>query len=70
MIPTLCQRFHQVDESRTREHGGLGIGLSLVQGFMELYGGSIQVESSQENRETTVTLSFKKGCENQESEGA
>jgi signal transduction histidine kinase len=61
MIPSLCQRFHQVDESRTRQHGGLGIGLSLVQGFMELCGGTVTVESSEENRQTSVTLCFKKG---------
>ncbi|MBT3783566.1 GAF domain-containing sensor histidine kinase [bacterium] len=58
LLPILTERFRQVDESRTRKHGGLGVGLSLVQGFMDLFGAKLEITSSVENRETSVTLSF------------
>ena len=60
LIPILTDRFRQVDETPTRKHGGLGVGLSLVQGFMDLFGGKLNIQSSVEKRETSVTLSFPK----------
>jgi signal transduction histidine kinase len=38
-------RFYQVAESRTREHGGLGVGLSIARGIVELHGGTIEARS-------------------------
>jgi signal transduction histidine kinase len=42
----IFDRFYQVAESRTREHGGLGIGLSIARGFVQLHKGSIDVQSA------------------------
>jgi signal transduction histidine kinase len=42
----IFDRFYQVAESRTREHGGLGIGLSIARGFVQLHDGSIDVQSA------------------------
>ena len=42
----IFDRFYQVAESRTREHGGLGIGLSIARGFVQLHEGSIDVQSA------------------------
>ena len=42
----IFDRFYQVAESRTREHGGLGIGLSIARGFVQLHEGSIDVQST------------------------
>lgn len=38
-------RFYQVDDSAIRQHGGTGIGLSLVKELTELMGGEIRFES-------------------------
>ncbi len=42
----IFDRFYQVEDSLTRRHGGLGLGLSIVRGLVELHGGRIWVEST------------------------
>ena len=37
--------FSQVDPALERSHGGLGIGLSLVKGLVEMHGGSVEARS-------------------------
>jgi len=41
----LFEPFSQLTRSNERSHGGLGIGLSLVQGIVALHGGSVQARS-------------------------
>nr|WP_283254139.1 PAS domain-containing protein [Ramlibacter paludis] len=38
--------FSQVTSARERSHGGLGIGLALVRGFVELHGGTVEASSA------------------------
>ena len=45
LIPYVFDRFRQGDSSSTREHNGLGLGLSIVRHIVELHGGSVCVES-------------------------
>lgn len=44
----IFDRFRQVDKLLTRRHEGSGIGLSLVKSLVEMHGGTISVESSQD----------------------
>jgi signal transduction histidine kinase len=39
------ERFYQVDRRLSREHGGCGLGLSIVKQLVEAHGGSVAVES-------------------------
>ncbi len=45
MLPKVFDIFTQVDRSLERAQGGLGIGLSLVKGLVELHGGSVEARS-------------------------
>jgi signal transduction histidine kinase len=38
-------RFYQVEDHMTRRHSGMGLGLSIVKGLVELHGGQVSVES-------------------------
>lgn len=44
-INEIFERFHQLDESTTKNHGGAGLGLYIVKGLVELMNGSISVKS-------------------------
>lgn len=44
-IARVFDMFNQVDSDNTRSQGGLGIGLALVKGLVELHGGEVSVRS-------------------------
>ena len=44
-IPRLFDRFHRIENTRSRTHEGSGIGLALVQELVKLHGGSVHAES-------------------------
>jgi len=45
-LPIIFDKFHQLDSSNTRTHGGLGLGLYIVKKYTELLGGKIKVKSA------------------------
>ena len=53
----IFQAFFRVDKSRSREYGGVGLGLSLVWEIAELHGGKVYVEESS-NEGTTIVVKF------------
>jgi PAS domain S-box-containing protein len=44
-LPFVFDRFRQADGSKTRAHGGLGLGLALVKSFVEAHKGNVSVTS-------------------------
>ena len=53
MLNRVFEMFTQVQADAERSEGGLGIGLALVKGLVELHGGNVEVHSA----------GFERGCE-------
>jgi PAS domain S-box-containing protein len=59
VLPRLFTPFAQGDRTLARSQGGLGLGLALVKGLVELHpGGAVAVASDGPDRGTTVSLSL------------
>ncbi|MFC1857910.1 ATP-binding protein [Thermodesulfobacteriota bacterium] len=43
-IPFLFERFYRGEKSRSRDHGGAGIGLAIVKELVEAHGGSVSAD--------------------------
>ena len=56
ILPTVFEPFEQ--GMRSAHFGGLGLGLSIVKGLVELHGGRVSIESSGAGAGTTVTLTI------------
>jgi DNA-binding response OmpR family regulator len=50
MLGRLFEAFTQADESLERSGGGLGLGLALVKGLVELHGGAVEAKSAGRDR--------------------
>jgi heavy metal sensor kinase len=44
-LPHMFKRFYRVDDSRSREQGGAGLGLSIVKSICAAHGASVEVSS-------------------------
>jgi PAS domain S-box-containing protein len=55
-LPHVFERFRQADASTTRQHGGLGLGLSIVKHLVELHGGTIRAKSEGEGQGATFCI--------------
>jgi signal transduction histidine kinase len=55
-LPKIFEMFSQVDAASARSEGGLGIGLSLVKGLVELHGGAIEASSEGPGRGSEFTV--------------
>jgi two-component system sensor histidine kinase BaeS len=55
-IPRLFDRFYQEDNSRTRRHGGMGMGLALVRRLCDAHTATVKVQSEQGGGSTFTIL--------------
>jgi PAS domain S-box-containing protein len=56
LLPQLFQAFVQADATLDRSKGGLGLGLALVKGLVELHGGSVSAASDGPGQGATFTI--------------
>ena len=56
-LPRIFDRFTQIDQSSTRTHGGVGLGLHLVRELTRRFGGEVAVDSVVD-RGTTFTVTI------------
>ncbi|MBZ6006302.1 HAMP domain-containing histidine kinase [Paraclostridium bifermentans] len=53
----IFERFYRVDESRSKDTGGIGVGLTIVKSIVDLHKGKIEVKSKKnEGSEFIITL--------------
>jgi signal transduction histidine kinase len=57
-LSNVLNRFSQADNSGTRFHDGLGLGLTIVKHLVELHGGNTYVKSSGEGKGSTFSVHF------------
>ncbi|HEV7395306.1 MAG TPA: PAS domain-containing sensor histidine kinase [Pyrinomonadaceae bacterium] len=57
-LPHIFERFRQVDSSNVRTHGGLGLGLAIVDYLVRQHGGVVYVESEGLGKGATFIVEF------------
>lgn len=59
----ITEPFYMVDKSRSKKHGGVGLGLALVQEIVKAHGGQLEFDSAP-GRGTTVRIHLPKEAPN------
>ena len=55
-LPYLFERFYRGEKSRSRQHGGAGIGLAIVKELVEAQGGSVSANLENDSLRISVSL--------------
>ncbi|HWP59186.1 MAG TPA: GAF domain-containing protein [Candidatus Acidoferrales bacterium] len=61
-LDRVFEPFSQADRSMDRSRGGLGLGLALVKGLIELHGGKVQAESAGPGRGAEISVELPIGA--------
>jgi len=61
-LPHIFERFYRADRARSRDRGGSGLGLTIVQNIVQEHGGNIEVESTP-GRGSTFILNLPRASE-------
>jgi PAS domain S-box-containing protein len=69
-VPYVFEPFRQAESSTTRSHGGLGLGLAIVNYLTELHGGTVSVSSDGEGKGATFTIELPAATETEREEEA
>jgi PAS domain S-box-containing protein len=56
VLEYMFEPFRQARQDLARQHGGLGLGLALVRGIVDLHRGTVRLESEGAGRGTVVTV--------------
>src|SRR5512132_1422212 len=56
LLPRVFEPFAQAEQPIDRKHGGLGLGLAVAKGLIELHGGAIEVASAGRGEGTEFTV--------------
>jgi PAS domain S-box-containing protein len=56
VLPEIFDPFRQAEDSLTREHRGLGLGLAIVRHLVELHGGSVSAASAGKGKGASFTV--------------
>jgi signal transduction histidine kinase len=57
-LDRVFQQFYQIENHMTRQHGGMGLGLSIVKAVVEAHEGRVWAESPGRNLGTTLTIAL------------
>ena len=63
VLPRLFEPFSQAEQGLDRQRGGLGLGLAVVRGLVELHGGEVTAASAGPGRGATFTVRLPLGQE-------
>jgi PAS domain S-box-containing protein len=58
MLPRLFNAFEQAERSITRQFGGLGLGLAISHGLVEMHGGTVAASSAGKGQGATFTVAL------------
>ena len=57
-LPHIFDRFRQVERTKDRSHGGLGLGLAIVRELVNGHGGTVTADSPGKERGSTFTITL------------